>query len=230
MAWIETYEELEKVDSSILELSVKSREIKGLDFLARFERLQTLDLNSIKTDSLDKIGKLKSLKILRLTNIGNGSNLNPLANLTNLEDLIIQTPPSWDGGSKRIGYESLEPLSHLNKLKKLSLFDIQFKTDGLNPLCKLTGMKELLIRNQFTTFDFAELSIHLPDLKCQYTKPYTIWKGFEYYRCKKCNEMKVEFSGVDLKRRVFCLNCNKKRTDELIERFYEVKKTVPNNL
>jgi hypothetical protein len=219
MQWIDTKEELDKIDLSSAEIKLSGKKIKDFNHLRDFENLKRLTLNSVVIENLELIGGLKSLEYLGLTNTANGQDLEPLINLTELKELILQTPPGWDGSGKKIVYKSLKPLSNLRELQSLTLLDIVFEEDGLEPLYDLDSLVKLETRNTFTTKDFAKLGVEKPDLDCRYTRPYTIWDGFEWYKCKTCGQMRVEFSGVDLKRRIFCLNCNSKKCQELINRY-----------
>jgi hypothetical protein len=221
--WITELSELNKLNKSIDELWVRGTKIKSLKFLSHFPGLIRLFLSSIKTDNLDALRSLKKLKYLELTNVGSGASLQPISELDSLEELILQTPAGWDGSSKTIRYDSLKPLIKLKSLKNLTLLNVTFDFDGLKPLINIESLSELTTRNIFTTEEFAVLSKYKPKLDCRYTQPYTTWEGVEYYRCKTCGGMKVEFSGVDLKRRVFCLNCNKAKCEELIERFNKIR-------
>jgi len=169
------------------------------------------------------IGSLGGLSKLELTDVGSGTNLDPISQLENLEELSLQTPPGWDGSNKTIKYKSLEPQTKLRNLKELTLLDVVFDFDGLKPIVRIESLVRLTTRNKFTTAEFAALAKYKPKLDCEYTKPYRMWDGVEYYRCSNCGQMKVEFSGVDLKRRVFCLSCNKAKCDELMERFDKIK-------
>ena len=221
--WRTEISELNRLNNSINELWIRGRKFKNLDFLYSFPKLKKLFLSSIQTDDLNPIGSLIKLTHLELTNVGNGSSLQPISQLEYLKELILQTPTGWDGGSKVVRYESLKPFSNLERLKNLTLLDVVFNIDGLEPLINIKSLSQLTTRNKFTTKEFAKLSKYRPEIECRYTQPYATWEGYEYYRCKKCKSMKVEFSGVDLKRRVFCLNCNKTKCEELIERFNLIK-------
>ena len=221
--WITEISELNELRKSVDELWIRGNKIKSLEFLNDFPMLNRLFLSSIKTNDLIPIGSLRGLSKLELTNVGNGANLNPISQLDNLEELSLQTPPGWDGSAKIIRYKSLEPLTKLKKLKELTLLDVVFDFDGLKPILRMESLIRLTTRNKFTTTEFATLSKYKPTLDCEYAKPYRVLVGFEYYRCKICGQMKVEFSGIDLKRRVFCPNCNKTKCDELVERFNKIK-------
>ncbi len=221
--WHTEYLEIKKIRKDTTELWVRGPKIKDLNFLNDYPNVKKLFLSTIKTDYLTPISKLKDLIHLELTNVGNGTNLDFISHLNKLEILRLQTPVGWDGSGKVIKYISLNPLSNLRKLKELTLLDVVFENDGLEPLIKIKSLSQLTTRNRFTTRDFAKLAKYKPDLNCQYTQPYTTLEGYEYYQCKRCKETKVEFSGIDLKRRVFCPNCNESKYKELIERFYRIK-------
>lgn len=221
--WRTDYKELKTIPKDTTELWVRGRKIKNLDFLNDFKEVKKLFLSSIKTNNLYPISSLKHLTHLELTNVGNGSDLNAISQLNNLEELILQTPSGYDGSGKVIKYLSLKPISDLSNLKELTLLDVVFEQDGLKPLLNLKSLTHLTARNKFSTEDFAKIDKYRPDVQCEYANPYNTWDGYEFYRCNKCGEKKVEFSGVELKRRVFCPHCNKKKFEELLERYNQIK-------
>lgn len=223
MTWHNTIEAIDALDKGIEILYASGRKIGSLSFLKKFTQLKALYLHSFKVSTLDDLSELKHLEILVLENVGNGANLDPLSNLQNLRELILQTPPGWDGSGKKIIYKSLKSLENLKKLKRLTAFDVFFEEDGFQPLYRIPSLKVLDTKNSFTTKEFAKLALNRPDIKCAYAHPYREWEGFEYMKCKKCGNFKVEFSGVDLKRKNFCLQCDSKKCAELIERFNHLK-------
>ena len=156
------------------------------------------------------------------------TNLEPISALENLKVLSILTIPGWDGSGKRIHYESLSPLSGLKKLEYLRTIDTEFLNDGLRPLLTIKSLAEFVTRNNYTTSDFALLEKFCPDINCKRAHAYYQWEGYEFRRCKKCGEFKVEFSGKDIARRVFCLNCNSKKVEELIERYNRIQESLRN--
>ncbi len=68
--------------------------------------------------------------------------------------------------------KTLEPISHLPLLNSLKLLNLSIVTNGLKPLVYLPAIKDLECSNQFSTEDFAYLSVKLPHTKCNYFSPY----------------------------------------------------------
>ncbi|MCB9334455.1 MAG: hypothetical protein H6574_25695, partial [Lewinellaceae bacterium] len=182
MAWHNTIEAIDSLDKGIEVLHASGRKIGSLNFLKKFTRLKELYLHSFKVGTLDDLSELKNLEILALENVGNGANLGPLSKLQNLRELILQTPPGWDGSGKKIIYKSLKPLKELQKLERLTTFDVYFEEDGLQPLFRLPSLIEFNTKNSFTTQEFAKLAAHRPDITCVYAHPYKNWDGFEHMK------------------------------------------------
>lgn len=225
MTWLHTIEELNALHEQTEILYVSGRSIKSLTFVNRFKHLKELYLHSFKAGDLANLKASTNLKILVLENVDNGADLDPISNLQNLEEFVLQTPTGRDGSGKRIRYKSVKPLEKLKNLKKLTTLDVIFDEDGLSPLYNIGSLSEFNTTNTFTTEAFAKLNLHRPDINCAYANPYRKWEGFEFYKCKKCNAFKVEFSDSDLKARTFCLNCNRKKSEELIGRFEKFKRS-----
>ena len=205
--FLEDIVNIEKLDKDIEELEISGNKIISIDFLKYFN-------------------DIKYLKIIGMNKI---KDLSPLKYLQELVKLDIMTTPGWDGSGKRLYYETLKPISNLTKLECLRTIDIEFLNDGLKPLCKIKTLKEFITRNNYTTEDFIILEYYRPDIECKYAHLYREWEGYEYYKCKKCGTYKIEFSGKELSRKIFCKNCNKNKIKELTERYNEIKNGIRTN-
>ncbi|MFN6077317.1 MAG: hypothetical protein ACK46Y_17315 [Fluviicola sp.] len=219
---LSTQFDLDNINKDTSDLYIKGSEIRDFSILINLKKLTKLELLSTKYFDFSLIENMKNLTSLRLNGITTITNLDFLKSLTNLTELILETPASWDGSGKTVVYNSLSSLSKCEKLKSIKMFDIQFLEDGLKPLYGIKSLKEIVTRNTFLTYEFAKLELNRPDIVCKYAKPY-FQHHLEFYKCKKCNEFKIEFSGVDLKRRVFCKKCNLKKIEELTKRYYEIQ-------
>jgi len=201
----------------------------------RIEDLATIEKTDKDTEELFICGskffdieflkEFKNLKYLKMLGMNKIKDLTPLKYLENLTHLKIMTWPSWDGSGKRIYYETLEPISSLNQLEYLWATDIEFLNDGLKPLYKIKSLKNFISMNNYTTEDFALLAYYRPDIECIYACAYRELE-FEYCLCKKCGTYKIEFSGKEIPRKIFCKNCNKNKVRELTERYNEIIKNI----
>ncbi|MCJ1908965.1 hypothetical protein [Planococcus ruber] len=54
----------------------------------------------------------------------------------------------------------------------LGLSNIKVANESLQPLAELKGLKELAISNQFSTEEFAKLSVALPNTTCDKFSPF----------------------------------------------------------
>ncbi len=216
--------ELNNIDIDSSSLRLKGNGIKDFSILLKLNNLTELELLSTKHFDISIIEKLTKLTSLRLNGILTITDLTFLKPLTNLTKLTLETPVGWDGSGKTIKCNSLSPLRFCNKLNHITILDIMFANDGLNPLFEIKSLTEIVTRNTFTTYDFAKLELHRPDIICDHAGPY-IQHTIEFYKCKKCGDYKIEFSGIDLKRRVFCKNCNRQKVVDLTRRYYEIQKT-----
>ena len=221
---LSTQLDLNNINFHTTSLCIQGREIKDYSDLLNLKKLTKLELVSTKYFDFSIIENLTNLTSLRLNGITTITDLNFLESLTNLTELILETPAGWDGSGKTITYNSLSPLRKCKKLKSIKMFDIQFLEDGLKPLFGIKSLIEIVTRNTFLTYEFAKLELNRPDIVCEYAKPY-FQHHFEFYKCKKCDYYKIEFSGVDLKRRIFCKNCNSKKVEELTKRYYEIQQS-----
>jgi hypothetical protein len=217
---------IDHIDKEVTELRIFERKIEDVNFLKDFRKIENLYLGYIKTENLNFIKNLNTIEKLVLYGVNSIQDISPIADLENLKELEMTTIAGWDGSGKKIHYETLQPLTNLKKLESLKTIDIEFSQDGLSPLIPVKSLKHFITRNSFTTSDFALLERYRPDIKCEYAHAYRVREGNEYYKCKKCGAYKVEFSGKDLSRRVFCLNCNEKKVNELTKRYIEIQQNT----
>lgn len=145
---------------------------------------------NMRATDLSKLSMLKNIKLLalewntktnRLWDIAKNTNLLELYisdfyKVSTLEDLrnsqTIQKLYLSGGMCNPLKVESLEPLSSLIRLKKLSLSNIRVFKESLIPISTLINLEELELPNQFPTKDYAMLSMKLKNTQCDYFAPY----------------------------------------------------------
>jgi len=133
----------------------------GLKELARFQKLQALDISHTKvTDAgLTQLSVMKNLRSLdmgasSLTDAG----LRNLAEVKSLQRLYFGATSVTDAG--------ISTLAGLENLRVLYLYKTQLTDDGLRQLAEFTNLQRLLVSNTRVTDEgVAELLQRLPNLK-----------------------------------------------------------------
>jgi len=120
-----------------------------------------------KITRLPKFGLLKKLKLLSIDDFSKIDDLSPLTDCITLEYLVIS-----GGIWSPLKIKTLAPLANLINLKYLTLCNIHVTDGSLKPLANLIQLKELSLSNQFTTEEYARLSIYLPNTHSVSFAPY----------------------------------------------------------
>jgi hypothetical protein len=96
-----------------------------------------------------------------------------------VKNLVISTPPTWDGTPRKTEVDSLKPLGSLSSLDRLLLLGVRPKDLDLSPIMKMTHLKEVDIGGvpEFTIAHYAKLAAALPHAKGRCLKPYFEIKG-----------------------------------------------------
>jgi hypothetical protein len=114
---------------------------------------------------------LKNLKTLLIEDTKRLSNLNQLSGSS-----VVHLELS--GGMTKAGtYESLEPLSKIPNIEELVLTHFGVNYGGLRPLGKCKTLRHMILDCRFPTEEYAFLSVHLPDVKCDALAPYLNIEG-----------------------------------------------------
>lgn len=156
---------LEKLCFDNIMTATNVKAIKQLELLTHLYML-----GSSKLGDLEPVVCLPKIKSLALS--GNWNRINSLdfiAKLTNLEGLVLGGADRVKLNTKDIGF-----LSHLEKLRYLSLYSIQVMKGGLKPISKLKKLEYLYLdffqlRN-WSLQDYILLYENLPNLKCEYIR------------------------------------------------------------
>jgi hypothetical protein len=136
--------------------------------LSRLGPIEALGISwNSKLTSLEVIGQLSSLTTLSIDDTPKVRDLGPLGGLSRLRAL------GYSGGIwNRNTAETLEPIARLEQLEELRLTNIRVLDGGLRPLARCASLRRLFVSNQFSTDDFAYLSMALPETDCDMFAPY----------------------------------------------------------
>ena len=139
-------------------LYVKWGGIKSVASIVNHRRLQVLTLGSNPgIQDIELLGNMTGLYVLELENVPEAYHLDFLARLGNLEALGI------DGSMWRTqSVASLEPLTHLQRLKFLSLANTRVKDGGLKPLLGIKTLVHVRTSFFFSATELTYLRVGLP--------------------------------------------------------------------
>jgi hypothetical protein len=149
-------------------LHIYEMRVEDLSVISSLTNIEVLGLEwNTKTKSLWDLSKNTCLKSLSIKDFSKLIDINPLQNNKSLEILDLS-----GGQSNSLKLNSLEPLRFLSNLKYLGLSNINVLDESLEPISNIKGLQELEVSNQFSTEEFARLSVNLPNTKCSHFQPY----------------------------------------------------------
>ena len=122
--------------------------------LRAFQNLEVLVIASFPDHTFAPIAPLRQLRHLRVLHFPYAHELEPLAELENLETLSLESRASWDSSGKVLSVQTLEPLSHLVRLRHLQLFGVRPASGGLEPLLRLSSLRSA----RFSALPSSEVS------------------------------------------------------------------------
>ena len=152
---------------------------------------------------------------MKIQDSGTLKSLNGAEALAGLKNLVISTPPTWDGSRRRTDVPSLKPLQALTSLDRLLLLGVRPKDLDLSPIMRMTHLGEVDVGGvpEFTIAHYAQLAVALPHAEGRCLRPYFVIKGVGF--CKKCKGQQVLLNGAPPRaRKWLCPTCNKKKLDE----------------
>jgi hypothetical protein len=166
-------------------------------------------------DSLTPLAPVAGIEVLKLQDSGALRSLRGADEIDGVKHLVIGTPPSWDGTSRRIEVESFKPLQSLSTLERLVLLGVRPKDLDLTPIMQMTRLQEVDIGGvpEFTIVPYAKLAAALPHAEGRCLKPFVEINGVGF--CKKCKKPQVLLNGTPPRaRKWLCPVCHKKKLDE----------------
>lgn len=197
-------------------LSIYNVQAKDLSLLEGLDKCETLLLEwNSKADKLWDFKKTKQIKHLAIRDFSKIVDLYPLADAFNIENLAIE-----GGLYKQMKVLSLKPLASLKNLKTLRLANIRVLDNSLDHLKELKNLRKLWLSNQFSTEDFARLSVELPKVDCIRFKPFEKVKVYD-------KQGGIEFDRMITGKRKPFLHSkrDKEKIEEHKSRFQELQNT-----
>ena len=198
--WIDALPHLQAI-KSLWFVSRVSQEL--FDAACKMPNLADLDIKWSGIRSLEPIAALQNLRHFRLGQSGAIESVQPITHLNRLEWLFIEgvtkdsSLEAYNALSNLIGLgingnegkplvvPSLLPLAKLTKLRWLHLGAIR-ATDGLlAPLANLKRLEYLGLPNFFSTEEFSQLAVKLPNTSCGRLAPYARYHP-SVSPCRKC--------------------------------------------
>jgi hypothetical protein len=183
--------ELAEKNSRIIEFDYRGplwlRRLVGIDYLDRFRRVVTIDLNDDRginlRQALENVSQFKELQTLFVRSKSATENqLHPIEKLTQLRELILDIPSATDGDLANIGALTrlqelhilscdqatsmgLRNLASLKNLEHLGLHGARVDSDGVRFLSQLRRLEQLNLSD--TNVDDLGLSylVHLTNLQ-----------------------------------------------------------------
>jgi hypothetical protein len=177
-------------------------------------------------ESLTPLAALAGVEVLKMQDSGALRTLDGIASLQGVKNLVISTPPSWDGTARRVEIDSFAPIAKLTSLERLILQSVRPNDLDLTPIMGMTHLKDLDIGGvpEFTIAQYARLAAALPDTEGRCLQPYFEIKNLAF--CKKCKAGMVMLNGTAPRaRKWLCPKCNEKKLAEHV-RLWESLKTA----
>jgi hypothetical protein len=155
------------------------------------------------------------LQALSLSDFKRLTDISALAKLQNLLELELSC-----GIWNKLPLESIEPIGHLKALECLALAP-QMKDPSLEPLARLTQLRELSLNNRFPMEDFAKLAGKLPHVKCPNFDE--LFDPFPHKMCRKCGEPRLVIP-IGKGARMMCQDCDDQKIADYAQNFETIKK------
>ena len=171
-------------------------------------------------ESLAPLAVLAGVETMKLQDSGALRRLDGIEALGGVKNLVISTPPTWDGTTRKIEVESLKPLETLSSLERLILTGVRPKDLDLSPIARMKHLQEVDIGGvpEFTIEHYARLAAALPNAEGRCLKPYCVIKGVGF--CKKCKSQQVMLNGAPPRaRKWLCPKCNESKIAEHTQRW-----------
>ena len=175
-------------------------------------------------DSLQPLAVLAGVEILKIQDSGTLRTLDGAAALAGVKNLVISTPPTWDGTSRKVEVDSFKPLTALTSLERLILLSVRPKDLDLSVIGTMTHLKDVDVGGvpEFTIEHYAKLSAALPNAEGRCLQPYFEIKNLAF--CRKCRTGQVMLTGTAPRaRKWMCPKCNEKKIAEHVRLWESLK-------
>lgn len=184
--------------------NLKLASLEGIDRLTNTRRL-TLEWAK-KIETLKPISGLGDLTYLA---IGDFPRLRQLDGLEKLSELTELHLFGSKGGGSPLRLESIEPVTRISKLARLSLANAKFEVDDITSLARCTHLRYLSLTNQF---DRSQIAFLASRLNKQLAEPLTAYVKTSL-RCIKCSSPTSMFTGRRMP--FLCPACDAPRFEKL---------------
>ncbi|KIQ02633.1 MULTISPECIES: internalin G [Pseudomonas] len=191
---------------------LKLSSLEGIDSLINTREL-ALEW-ATKIESLMPVFKLQNLTHLSVSDFPKLRNIDGIHELHELVELNLSG--NLGGGSSPLRLSSIEPVSQLPKLTKLSLLNIKLETNDITSLARCSQLRNLRLSNQFERSQVAFLASRLNE---QLIEPLTAYTD-THINCEKCNGLKSMFTGRRMP--FLCRLCDTARFEKLTREFKQM--------
>ncbi|WP_460124442.1 leucine-rich repeat domain-containing protein [Pseudomonas sp. S2_C03] len=189
--------------------NLKLPSLEGIDRLINTRRLKLEWATKIET--LEPVFKLSDLTHLTVEDFPRLQRLDGIEELSELTELRLSG--NLGGGSSPLNLKSIEPISRISKLTKLSLANVKFEVDDITRLARCEHLRHLSLTNQFDRTQIAFLASRLNE---QLDEPLTAYVK-THLRCVKCSSPKSMFMGRKMP--FLCPACDAQRFEKLVSQF-----------
>lgn len=191
--------------------NLKLASLEGIDRLTNTRRL-TLEWAK-KIETLEPVSGLSGLTYLA---IGDFPRLRQLDGLEKLSELTELRLSGSQGGGSPLRLESIEPVTRISKLTRLSLANVKFEVDDITSLVRCTYLRHLSLTNQF---DRSQVAFLASRLNKQLVEPLTAYVK-THLRCMKCSSLTSMFTGRRMP--LLCPACDAPRFEKLTRQFEQM--------
>lgn len=191
--------------------NLKLPSLEGIDKLTSTRRLKLEWATRI--EALEPVFKLRGLTHLAIEDFPKLRRLDGIEGLSELTELRLSGNL---GGGSPLRLNSIEPVSRISKLTKLSVANAKLEVDDITSLARCKHLRHLSLTNQFDRTQVAFLASRLNE---QLVDPLTAYVKTPL-RCVECNSLKSMFTGRKMP--FLCPACDAPRFEKLTRQFEQM--------
>lgn len=197
------------------ELRLYNIKLPTLDGIETLIRTRQLRLEwATKIESLEPVFRLKGLTHLTIGDFPKLRRLDGLETLSELTELHLSG--NVGGGSAPLRLDSIESVSRIPNLARLSIANMKLETDDISSLARCSNLRYLSLTNQFQGTQVAFLA---GKLNAQLAEPLTAHVK-THLRCVKCDAFTSMFTGRRMP--FLCPVCDAPRFEKLTQQFEQM--------